>query len=75
MLKLTGTGDKASGTVELFPLNGESLWGGPGAWDGDGNRNLCTDVNIWRHVRYKVLFSVPTHLFKYLFIVNCKIHC
>lgn len=25
MLKLTGTGDKASGTVELFPLNGESL--------------------------------------------------
>lgn len=51
------------------------MWGGPGAWDGDGNRNLCTDVNIWRHVRYKVLFSVPTHLFKYLFIVNCKIHC
>uniref|UniRef100_A0A3B4UVB3 DUF4174 domain-containing protein n=1 Tax=Seriola dumerili TaxID=41447 RepID=A0A3B4UVB3_SERDU len=24
MLKLTGTGDKASGTVELFPLNGHS---------------------------------------------------
>ncbi|XP_010735397.3 coiled-coil domain-containing protein 80 [Larimichthys crocea] len=24
MLKLTGTGDKASGTVELFPLNGRS---------------------------------------------------
>lgn len=24
MLKLIGTGDKASGTVELFPLNGES---------------------------------------------------
>lgn len=24
MLKLTGVGDKASGTVQLFPLNGES---------------------------------------------------
>lgn len=25
MLKLIGVGHKASGTVELFPLNGESL--------------------------------------------------
>lgn len=24
LIKLTGTGAKASGTVELFPLNGES---------------------------------------------------
>ena len=57
MLKLTGTGNKASGTVELFPLNGESQWCGAVRW-------ICLFMQICsKWVQWEISWVVPSTKF------------